>query len=197
MPKGAGSIITFGVKGGRDAGKAFIENVKLASHLANVGDAKTLIIHPATTTHSRIDAEALIAAGITEDMVRISVGIEDVSDIQDDFNKGLKIAFEDMEMPNTLMDIQAAVDAMTEYGKVGVVGYCFGGLLTWLSACTMNSVSAGVSYYGGGISGEASRVPLCPVMMHFGDKDAHIPLTDVDIIKSSHGSDPDPTTVHF
>ena len=89
MPKGAGSIITFGVKGGRDAGKAFIENVKLASHLANVGDAKTLIIHPATTTHSRIDAEALIAAGITEDMVRISVGIEDVSDIQDDFNKGI------------------------------------------------------------------------------------------------------------
>ena len=92
MPKGAGSIITFGVKGGRDAGKAFIENVKLASHLANVGDAKTLIIHPATTTHSRIDAEALIAAGITEDMVRISVGIEDVSDIQDDFNKGFRAA---------------------------------------------------------------------------------------------------------
>ena len=104
---------------------------------------------------------------------------------QDDFNKGLKIAFEDMAMPDTLMDIQAAVDAMTEYGKVGVVGYCFGGLLTWLSACTMNSVSAAVSYYGGGISGEASRAPLCPVMMHFGDKDAHIPLTDVDIIKSA------------
>jgi O-acetylhomoserine (thiol)-lyase len=92
MPKGAGSIITFGVKGGREAGKAFIENVKLASHLANVGDAKTLIIHPATTTHSRIDADALIAAGITEDMIRISVGIENVADIQDDFNKGFRAA---------------------------------------------------------------------------------------------------------
>jgi O-acetylhomoserine (thiol)-lyase len=92
MPKGAGSIITFGVKGGREAGKAFIENVKLASHLANVGDAKTLIIHPATTTHSRIDADALVAAGITEDMIRISVGIENVVDIQDDFNKGFRAA---------------------------------------------------------------------------------------------------------
>ena len=92
MPKGAGSIITFGVKGGREAGKAFIENVKLASHLANVGDAKTLIIHPATTTHSRIDEDALVAAGITEDMIRISVGIENVADIQDDFNKGFRAA---------------------------------------------------------------------------------------------------------
>ena len=92
MPKGAGSIITFGVKGGRDAGQAFIENVKLASHLANVGDAKTLIIHPATTTHSRIDAKALVAAGITEDMIRISVGIENVTDIIQDFNNGFRAA---------------------------------------------------------------------------------------------------------
>jgi O-acetylhomoserine (thiol)-lyase len=92
MPKGAGSIITFGVKGGRQGGKAFIENVKLASHLANVGDAKTLIIHPATTTHSRIDAEALVAAGITEDMIRISVGIEDVDDITQDFDIGFRAA---------------------------------------------------------------------------------------------------------
>ena len=61
--KGAGSIVSFGVKGGRDAGKAFIENCELASHLANVGDAKTLIIHPATTTHSRIDADALVVRG--------------------------------------------------------------------------------------------------------------------------------------
>ena len=66
--------------------------MKLASHLANVGDAKTLIIHPATTTHSRIDADALVAAGITEDMIRISVGIENVADIQDDFNKGFRAA---------------------------------------------------------------------------------------------------------
>ena len=92
LPKGAGSIVSFGVKGGRVAGKAFIENVELASHLANVGDAKTLIIHPATTTHSRIDAEALVAAGITEDMVRLSVGLEDIEDIKADFENGFRAA---------------------------------------------------------------------------------------------------------
>jgi len=92
LPKGAGSIVSFGVDGGREAGKAFIENVELASHLANVGDAKTLIIHPATTTHSRIDADALVAAGITEDMVRLSVGLEDVADIKADFETGFRAA---------------------------------------------------------------------------------------------------------
>jgi O-acetylhomoserine (thiol)-lyase len=92
LPKGAGSILSFGVKGGRDAGKAFIENVELASHLANVGDAKTLIIHPATTTHSRIDAEALIAAGITDDMIRLSVGLEDVKDLRNGFEAGFRAA---------------------------------------------------------------------------------------------------------
>ena len=92
LPKGAGSIVSFGVKGGRDAGRAFIENVELASHLANVGDAKTLIIHPATTTHSRIDAEALVAAGITEDMIRLSVGLEDIEDLKTDFDNGFRAA---------------------------------------------------------------------------------------------------------
>jgi len=92
LPKGAGSIVSFGVHGGREAGKALIENVELASHLANVGDAKTLIIHPATTTHSRIDADALAAAGITEDMIRLSVGLEDVADIKADFEVGFRAA---------------------------------------------------------------------------------------------------------
>jgi O-acetylhomoserine (thiol)-lyase len=92
LPKGAGSIISFGVEGGRDAGRAFIENVQLASHLANVGDAKTLIIHPATTTHSRIDADALVAAGITEDMVRLSVGLEYIEDLKADFENGFRAA---------------------------------------------------------------------------------------------------------
>jgi len=92
LPKGAGSIVSFGVKGGRDAGRAFIENVEIASHLANVGDAKTLIIHPATTTHSRIDADALKAAGITEDMIRLSVGLEDVNDLMADFENGFRAA---------------------------------------------------------------------------------------------------------
>lgn len=92
LPKGAGSIVSFGVEGGRDAGKAFIENTQLASHLANVGDAKTLVIHPATTTHSRIDAEALVAAGISDDMIRLSVGLENVKDIQADFELGFRAA---------------------------------------------------------------------------------------------------------
>ena len=92
LPKGAGSIITFGVKGGREAGRVFIENLQLSSHLANVGDARTLIIHPASTTHSRIDAEALVAAGITEDMIRLSVGLETVGDIQADFDLGFRAA---------------------------------------------------------------------------------------------------------
>jgi O-acetylhomoserine (thiol)-lyase len=92
LPKGAGSIISFGVEGGRDAGKAFIENVQLASHLANVGDAKTLVIHPATTTHSRINAEQLVAAGITDDMVRLSVGLENIEDLKGDFENGFRAA---------------------------------------------------------------------------------------------------------
>jgi O-acetylhomoserine (thiol)-lyase len=90
LPKGAGSIISFGVEGGRDAGRAFIENVQLVSHLANVGDAKTLIIHPASTTHSRIDADALVAAGISEDMIRLSVGLENIEDLKADFENGFR-----------------------------------------------------------------------------------------------------------
>ena len=92
LPKGAGSIITFGIKGGRDAGRKFIEAVSLSSHLANVGDAKTLVIHPASTTHSHIDSDAMKSAGLTDDMIRLSVGLEDISDIVSDFEQGLKAA---------------------------------------------------------------------------------------------------------
>ncbi|MGR3491195.1 MAG: O-acetylhomoserine aminocarboxypropyltransferase/cysteine synthase family protein, partial [Shimia sp.] len=92
MPKGQGSIIAMGVKGGRAASAAFIESVQLASHLANVGDAKTLVIHPGSTTHSHLTADAMEAAGLTEDMVRISVGLEDASDITADFAQALKAA---------------------------------------------------------------------------------------------------------
>lgn len=90
MPKGAGSIISFGVKGGRDAGARFIEGCALASHLANVGDAKTLIIHPASTTHQQMTPQQLEAAGVGEDMVRLSVGLEDAGDIISDLNQALK-----------------------------------------------------------------------------------------------------------
>ena len=91
-PHGAGSIVVFGIKGGRAAGKRFIDSLKLVSHLANVGDAKTLVIHPASTTHQQLDAEALQAAGIGEDMIRLSVGLEDAADIIDDLRQALRAA---------------------------------------------------------------------------------------------------------
>ncbi|HIO10083.1 MAG TPA: O-acetylhomoserine aminocarboxypropyltransferase/cysteine synthase, partial [Deltaproteobacteria bacterium] len=97
LPKGAGSIIVFGVKagssgGGREAGAAFINSVKLASHLANVGDAKTLVIHPASTTHAQMDAETMKQAGLTEDMIRLSVGMEDPGDIIEDLRQAFRVA---------------------------------------------------------------------------------------------------------
>ena len=92
LPRGAGSIIVFGLRGGRDTGKAFIEALNLASHLANVGDAKTLVIHPASTTHSHISADAMIEGGLSDDMIRLSVGLEDINDIMADFEKGFRAA---------------------------------------------------------------------------------------------------------
>ena len=90
LPNGCGSVFSFGVKGGRAAGQRFIERLELASHLANVGDAKTLVIHPASTTHHRMDSDALEAAGITEGLIRISVGLESINDIIDDVSAGLR-----------------------------------------------------------------------------------------------------------
>ena len=90
LPKGAGAILSFGLKGGREAGRKFIESVQLASHLANVGDAKTLVIHPASTTHQQMNTEALAAAGIGEGMIRLSVGLEDIDDINADLKTALK-----------------------------------------------------------------------------------------------------------
>ena len=90
LPKGAGAIISFGVKGGRAAGRKFIEALRLASHLANVGDAKTLVIHPASTTHQQMDASQLKAAGLGEELVRLAIGIEAASDIVDDLAQALR-----------------------------------------------------------------------------------------------------------
>lgn len=90
LPKGAGSIFSFGVRGGRPAGQKFIESVTIASHLANVGDAKTLVIHPASTTHHRMDAVGLEAAGISEGLIRISVGLESANDLIDDLSAALR-----------------------------------------------------------------------------------------------------------
>ncbi len=92
FPKGCGSMVAFGIKGGRAAGARFINAVRLASHLANVGDAKTLVIHPASTTHQQMNAAALAAAGVGEDMVRLSVGLEDAADIIDDLGQALRVS---------------------------------------------------------------------------------------------------------
>jgi len=92
LPRGAGSIVSFGVPGGREGGRLFIESCRLASHLANVGDAKTLVIHPASTTHSQLEPEALKQAGVGEDMIRLSVGLEDADDIIDDLKQALRAA---------------------------------------------------------------------------------------------------------
>ena len=81
LPKGQGSIVTFGIKGGLNAGKNLIDNIKIFSHLANLGDAKSLIIHPASTTHQQLSETQQMAAGVSQDLVRISVGIEDVEDL--------------------------------------------------------------------------------------------------------------------
>ena len=90
LPKGAGAILGFGVRGGKDAGVKFINNVKLASHLANVGDAKTLVIHPASTTHSQLTEQEQLSTGVTPEYVRVSVGIEDIEDIKADLDQALR-----------------------------------------------------------------------------------------------------------
>jgi O-acetylhomoserine (thiol)-lyase len=90
LPKGAGAIIGFGIKGGLEAGTKFIDNVKLLSHLANIGDAKSLVIHPASTTHQQLSPEEQLSSGVTADFIRLSIGIEDVGDIIADIDQALK-----------------------------------------------------------------------------------------------------------
>ena len=90
LPKGPGSIFTFGIKGAREAGKKLIENVQLFSHLANVGDCKSLIIHPASTTHQQLSDAELAACGIGPEMIRTSIGIEDIDDILWDLRQALE-----------------------------------------------------------------------------------------------------------
>ncbi len=89
LPAGQGAILGFGIKGGRETGAKFIDSVKLCSHLANIGDAKTLVIHPASTTHQQLSDAEQAAAGVSQDYIRVSVGIEDVQDIIDDLDQAL------------------------------------------------------------------------------------------------------------
>ena len=92
LPKGAGSIVGFGIRGGKEAGIRFINNVKLASHLANIGDAKTLVIHPSSTTHQQLTTEEQAAAGVSPEYIRLSIGIEDVDDIIADLDQALAVS---------------------------------------------------------------------------------------------------------
>ena len=92
LPKGAGSVFSFDIKGNRAQGKAFVESLQVFSHLANVGDAKSLVIHPASTTHFRMSDEALAAGGITQGTIRLSIGLEDAADLLHDLKRALKAA---------------------------------------------------------------------------------------------------------
>jgi O-acetylhomoserine (thiol)-lyase len=92
LPKGAGAILGFGIKGGLEAGKKFIDSLELISHLANVGDAKSLAIHPATTTHQQLSPQEQLATGVTQDFIRLSIGIEHIDDIIADINQALEKA---------------------------------------------------------------------------------------------------------
>ena len=129
-------------------------------------------------------AEAGYAAVAPQIFDRVEPNVE-LGYQEADMGRGIELAFQKLQMPNTLADIQAAIDHASAHGSVGVVGYCFGGLLTWLAACELTGVAAASSYYGGGVAGEAQRSAKCPVIMHFGELDAHIPLSDVDKVKAA------------
>jgi O-acetylhomoserine (thiol)-lyase len=92
MPLGPSAVLGFGIGGGYEAGRKFINSVKLCSHLANILDAKTLVIHPASTTHQQLTEEEQVACGVTQDFVRVSVGIENVEDIKADLGQALAAA---------------------------------------------------------------------------------------------------------
>ncbi len=109
---------------------------------------------------------------------RIQPGIE-LGYEEADIQRGVDLAFGQLTMEQTLADIQAAIDHAAGFGKVGVVGYCWGGLLTWLAACRLNNVSAASSYYGGGVPDQADMTPSCPVILHFGEQDDYIPMDSV------------------
>ena len=105
---------------------------------------------------------------------------------ESDMAIGIELAFQKLDRDIALRDIEIVISHAQSYGSVGIVGFCFGRLLTWLTACGSKHVRAAVSYYGGGVTDEASLVPNCPVMMHFGELDAHIPLEGVDAFGVAH-----------
>jgi carboxymethylenebutenolidase len=107
-----------------------------------------------------------------------------------DMGRGIELAFQGLQMDRTMQDLQSVVDYAAAHGSVGVVGYCFGGLLTYLSAASISGVAAASSYYGGGVAGVLEQQPKCPLIMHFGELDAHIPMSDVEKIKAANPNVP-------
>jgi len=120
---------------------------------------------------------------------RVAPGLELGYDM-DGLDQGVEIAFSKLQMPQTLADLQAAIDHATKRGKVGVVGYCWGGLLTWLAACNLDRISAASSYYGGGVPDQAELQPRCPIILHFALEDAYIPMDSVRKFLSRHAELP-------
>ena len=102
LPKGAGAVMTFGIKGGFDGGRTFINALEMFSHVANVGDAKSLVIHPASTTHSQLSEEEMEAGGVTPDMIRLSIGLEDIEDILWDLHQALEAGRQQLHRPKAV-----------------------------------------------------------------------------------------------
>jgi carboxymethylenebutenolidase len=121
------------------------------------------------------------------DRVEPGVKMDDYND--ETMGKGFGIMGK-VDIDNAMLDVQAAVNAASEAGKVGVVGFCFGGRMAWLSASRLDGIAASVPYYGGGIPGHAAEQPKCPVILHFGGADTHIPLDTVEEFHKSHPSLP-------
>jgi carboxymethylenebutenolidase len=116
---------------------------------------------------------------------RVETGIE-LGYGEADVHRGVDLAFNRLHMEQTLADIQAAIDQASRFGRVGMVGYCFGGLLTWLSACRLDRLAAASSYYGGGVPQQAEMTPRCPIILHFGEQDDHIPVESVKQFMARH-----------
>ena len=134
----------------------------------------------------------ILTAQIQDDLVidsRVERGVMMDQYTDETMQKGFGL-MQKVNIDNALLDVAAAVRAASAAGKVGVVGFCFGGRLAWLAASRVDGVAASVPYYGGGIPGLASEKPKCPVMLHFGERDQHIPVASVEEFKKAHPSLP-------
>ena len=144
------------------------------SHIRNVADGYAA------------DGYLVIAPAIFD---RIERGVTMDEYTPDTMQKGFGY-MQKVDADKALLDIRAAVDAASKAGKVGVVGFCFGGRMAWLAASRVDGIAASVPYYGGGVPGLASEKPRCPVMLHFGERDQHIPVASVQEFKKAHATLP-------